>query len=273
MGKFDGVLLVTDLDGTLLRDDKSVSAENLRAIEYFKSEGGLFTFVTGRVPQGALPAYEQVLPNAPCGCSNGSCIYDYRTGELLWHRELSRSVLQIVADVDREFPTVGIELCAFDKIYFCKKNESTERHRRNERFPDLSCHYSEVDEPLGKILFAESDSAIFQRLMTWLPTHPLAGEFSLVRSDAEYYEILPKGACKGELIPKLAELLHISPHRIIAVGDNENDVSMLRAAEIGIAVANAFDVTKAAADRVTVSNEQHAIAHIIHELDCGDITL
>ncbi len=273
MGKFDGVLLVTDLDGTLLRNDKRVSEENLRAIEYFKSEGGLFTFVTGRVPQGAVPAYEMVAPNAPCGCSNGGCIYDYRTNELLWHRELSRSVLTIVADVDREFPTTGIEVCAFDKIYFCKKNASTERHRLNERFPDLSCDYREVTDPIGKILFAESDEGTLFRLMDWMQKHPLAEEFSLIRSDKEYYEILPKGASKGDLLVKLAELLNVPLGKSIAVGDNDNDVSMIRAAGVGVAVANAYDSVKAVADRITVSNEEHAIAQIVADLDNGSIII
>ena len=50
MGKFDGVLICTDLDGTLLRNDKSISADNKAAIDYFKAEGGRFTFVTGRTP-------------------------------------------------------------------------------------------------------------------------------------------------------------------------------------------------------------------------------
>ena len=50
MGKFDGMLICTDLDGTLLRNDKTISCENIDAIEYFKQEGGYFTFVTGRMP-------------------------------------------------------------------------------------------------------------------------------------------------------------------------------------------------------------------------------
>ena len=50
MGIFDGILICTDLDGTLLANDKSISDENLRAIEYFKENGGYFTFVTGRTP-------------------------------------------------------------------------------------------------------------------------------------------------------------------------------------------------------------------------------
>ena len=60
MGKFDGILICTDLDGTLLRKDKSVSKENIEAIEYFKKEGGLFTFVTGRMPYTSKIIYEKV---------------------------------------------------------------------------------------------------------------------------------------------------------------------------------------------------------------------
>ena len=273
MGKFDGILFVTDLDGTLLRSDKRVSEENLRAIEHFKAEGGLFAFVTGRVPQGALPVYEQVAPNAPCGCSNGGCIYDFRTREVLWSRELDSAVLRIVADVDYRFPTVGIELCPFDKIYFCKKNASTERHRRNERFLDLCCDYREIKEPISKILFAEESEETLLQLSDFLLSHPLAGEFSFIRSDKEYYEILPKGAGKGDLIPRMAALLGIARERVIAVGDNDNDVSMLQAAGVGIAVANACEAARSVADYVTVSNEEHAIAHIVDDWEQGRVVV
>ena len=77
MGKFDGMLLCTDLDDTLLTDNKQVSEKNRKAIDYFKSEGGLFTFSTGRVPMGARLILEYVVPNAPIVCFNGGGIYDF----------------------------------------------------------------------------------------------------------------------------------------------------------------------------------------------------
>ena len=65
MKKFDGILLISDLDGTLLKGDKSISEENIKAIEYFKSNGGIFTFITGRVPVAAVPVYEVVKVSGP----------------------------------------------------------------------------------------------------------------------------------------------------------------------------------------------------------------
>jgi len=121
MKKFDGILFVTDLDGTLLRDDKTISKKNLEAIEYFKSEGGIFTFITGRIAPGAKIVNDIIKANAPCGCVNGGGIYDYRTEKLLWSANISRDVLELVEYIDKEVPGMGIEINLHDKIYFCKK--------------------------------------------------------------------------------------------------------------------------------------------------------
>ena len=71
MTNFNGILICTDLDGTLLRSDRQISDENKKAIEYFKSHGGYFTFVTGRMPFFVDDIVERVNPNAPIGCVNG----------------------------------------------------------------------------------------------------------------------------------------------------------------------------------------------------------
>ena len=76
MKKFEGILICTDLDGTLLNSRHTVSRENREAIEYFKAEGGLFTFITGRMPYYAVDAYNAVEPNVAFGCVNGGGLYD-----------------------------------------------------------------------------------------------------------------------------------------------------------------------------------------------------
>ena len=82
---------------------------------------------------------------------------------------------------------------------------------------------------------------------------------------------MPQGVCKGTVIPRLADILGIDMKKTVAVGDYYNDVSMIKAAGVGVAVANAVDEAKAAADYITVSNEESAIAHIIYDIEKGNI--
>lgn len=273
MKKFDGILIATDLDGTLLRNDKTVSRENLRAIEYFKENGGIFTFVTGRSSVVVGYIYDLIRPNAPIGCFNGGAVIDMEKGEFFSRNEISPDVIELVRLVDSKMPDMSIQLCGFENSYFCKTNDSMERHIITGRFRDLRCHYEEVEEPLAKVLFAHSDEAEILKLRKLLESHPLAEEFQFVRSDFEYLEILPKGLSKGENLAEIAKIMGVDIKRTIGVGDNENDISMIEKAGIGVAVGNASACAKNAADIITVSNEENAIARIIRDLDEGKITL
>lgn len=269
MGKFSGYLLGSDLDGTLLRKDKSISEENKEAIEYFKSEGGIFTFFTGRLPVGAKPVLDMITPNGYVGCANGAGIFDAKTGEIVWSMTLADGIKDILEYVDKEFPEVGIEVTT-DKIYFCKKSPQTEKHRIDEFLPDITCDYKTFDEPIIKILFGV-DAENMSNLVEAVNSHTKAKLFDYIRSDYEYYEILPKGASKGALLKKIAELHGISMNKTIVVGDNDNDVSMIEIAGVGVAVSNASPQAKKAASYHTVSNEEHAIARVIGDLEDGKL--
>ena len=91
----------------------------------------------------------------------------------------------------------------------------------------------------------------------------------IFRSERILYEILPKGISKGVALCKMADLFGIDVNRTIAVGDYNNDVSMIKAAKLGFAVSNAVDEAKSVADYITVSNNESAIAVIIDGLDRG----
>ena len=268
MKKFEGILICTDLDGTLLRKDKSISQENHDAIEHFKAEGGYFTFITGRMPYFSVEAYEKVSPNAPIGCINGGGIFDYEADRYLWTHTCSRRVLELVEYVEQNVPGIGIQVNALERVWFWNNNASQEKFRRVTGTENLVCHYREVDEPIGKIVLCDEDSRLV-RAKALMEAHPLAAEFDFVRSASDLCEIMPKGIDKGTALPKLAELLGIDMRRTIAIGDYNNDLGMIRAAGMGIAVANAVDEVKAIADHVTVSNEEHAIAKIISDIENG----
>ncbi len=269
MKKFEGMLFCTDLDGTLYTSDKKVSRENLDAIEYFKSEGGLFTFITGRPPVIAVDICETIHPNAPYGCFNGGGIFDPEKNEYLWSVELPADVVELVAEVDRRLPEMGIQYNTRKGVYFNKDNAAQAHFRALTGLPNLSCHFTEVQESAVKIIFAHMDDGQMDAVMELLHSHPRADEFDFIRSERILYEILPKGVSKGAVLGKMAELLGIEMKNTVAVGDYNNDISMISAAGRGFAVANAVPEVKAAADFITVSNNDHAIAAIIDGLSQG----
>ena len=271
MGKFDNILLCVDLDDTLLTSDKRVSRGNYDAIEYFKSEGGLFTFATGRIPIGAKPIIRQIMPNAPAVCFNGGSIYDFEKKKTLISRTLDKGALDAARYIDETLSDVGIVVCTSDRVFFCKVNDIVLEHQRLEEFPDNFVCYEDIDGDWTKILFMTEEENM-SVLRETVDNAPFADSYTFVKSSPWYYELLPKGAEKGAGLLKLAEMLGIPTNRVIAVGDNENDLGMIRAAGTGIAVANAVENVKAAADYVTRENcDEDAVAAVIRMIENGKV--
>ena len=265
MAQFDGLLLCTDLDDTLLTDDKRVSDENIEAIKYFMDNGGLFTFATERVPAGARLMLDYIVPNAPMVCFNGGAIYDYSKEEFVWQAALGEDALPAVEYVEKAFPPVGIEVCTDDKVYFCKTNRIVEEHKRLEKFPDNYLDYKEIKKTWRKVIFMVEERDI-ETLRRIVDESPFADDFSFVRSSPWYYELLPKGATKGAGLLKLADILGIKHENTIGMGDNENDLSLVQDAGLGIAVANAAEIVKRSADMITVDNNSHAVRAVVEYL-------
>ena len=265
MGKFDGVLFCTDLDGTLLRRDQTVSRENREAIAYFQQNGGLFTFITGRMPIFAKPICEAVHPNAPFGCVNGGGLFDPCAGKYVWQQELTKDVMPLITYIEENVPHIGIQLNTFEETYICRDHE--EMHIFEEiagrAFP--TTHYTAIAEPFAKVLFAGDVEDVF-KTQALLSDHPLSEKFDFIRSDTMFYEILPKGLSKGSVLRELQNRLPVRPTKTIVIGDYYNDLSMFAVADVSVAVGNACDAAKEAASFVTVSNEEHAIARVIYDL-------
>ena len=270
MKKFSNILICTDLDGTLLDDEKRISDENIKAIEYFKENGGYFTFVTGRMPFFVKNIYDKIRPNAPFGCINGGGLYDCEKQEYIWNQEMSRDVISVLECVDKELPSVGIQVNTPWHVFFSKESDAMVEFRRVTGLPNLACGYNDVTEPFSKIVFACEEHEIAP-LEALLRSHPMADRFDFIRSERTLFEILPKGINKGMAIKKLAEHLNIDVNGTVAVGDYNNDVAMLEVAGVGVAVENACAEAKSAADYITVSNNKNAIAEIIRDIERGNI--
>lgn len=271
MGIFDGILICTDLDGTLYRDDKTISRENREAIDYFKREGGRFTFITGRMPYYSQDAYRAVRPNAPFGCCNGGALYDGEREDYVFSAEpIAQDVIELIDAVIAAVPAIGVQYASYRNTYFAKENIVMEEFRRETDLPNLTCPLGECPAPIMKVIFGglPEELAVVERV---LRAHARADEFFFVRSEQYLFEILRAGVDKGMAIGGLCDLLGIDRKKSIAIGDYNNDIPMLTAAGVGIAVANACPEALAAADLVTVSNEESAIARVIADVASGKI--
>ena len=217
--------------------------------------------------------YNAVTPNAPFGCVNGAGLYDGERGEYVWMAKMPSSVIELVEYIDKNCTDLGIQVNTFDTVYFCRENLTMKNFRLTTGLENVVCDYNDVKEPIAKILFGCESEEEIGRIETLLKAHKRADEFDFIRSEKTLYEILPKGIGKGVSIVNLCRHLKIDVKNTIAIGDYNNDISMFRAAGLGIAVKNASRAALDAADMITVSNEEHAIARVISDLEGGKLRI
>lgn len=285
-------LIASDLDGTLLNERGAVSEKNAAAIKKALEHGYHFVAATGRSWDAASKPLQAVGINCPIISLNGAALYDER-GNLLESIEMKREVAEKVLSVCREgdmylefFTNRGI--FSQSREYFLEvlvdimqsanPNLTAEEireyaHLRFQYEPvEFIDDYSEIfamdDLEIYKILGFSGDPDILSDVRQALEeetalTITSSGDINLEFND-------PK-AQKGIALQKLAERLDIPMQDVVAVGDNWNDVSMLKMAGLGVAMGNAADGIKEIADDVTTSNNEDGVARVIEEVfDMGD---
>ncbi len=237
MGIFDGILLCTDMDGTLTDSTSTLSEKNAAAIRFFQREGGLFTVATGRHPFYIRDFAPRFVPNTYIVCQNGGLVYDLATStEVLWHL------------LDDECTEV------IDYL------------RQNHPDTDIRLHTTPDEKHYVKAVFCQPEQFVPERQKEL--REKFGNRYSFVRSFDRGLEMLAKEGGKGNALRDVIRLEKRNIHTVVAVGDYENDIDLFKAADISYAPSNALDITKAAATKVTVSNDEDAISRIIDELSC-----
>ena len=278
MGKFDGVLIVSDYDNTIsytegaLRsgvDLPPVSPENRSAMEYFIAEGGIFSVATGR----ALPAFAPIAPaipmNGPTVLFNGAAIYDFRTNQYLHTAFLPESVRPHLALLLEQFPELAMELYHDDNaIHAVNPNEVTHAHLRLTHAPTATMtSLDRVPSPISKALLEGLDP-LLDRVLDYLRRSDWAGAYEIVPSATCLVEVTARGANKGGMVEKLLSLLGVARRHVYCVGDQANDIPMLRLAHIPFAPDNAIPaVHQVQGVRILPHCQDHAIAAMVDELD------
>ena len=277
MGKFDGVLLVSDYDDTLA-DTAGAAAENLprprvprRNLErlgYFMENGGHFTVVTGRAWQIFRDLAADVPMNAPCGVGNGAGLIDPATGRFLYARFLPEDAPERLEEIRAAFPGLACELYRSDHCSDAlQPNEFARAHARraNYRFREIAS-FRETRPPLVKALF-EEEGEVLEQIRQFVLSRSWAAEYEIAFSGQHLLEMTARGANQGEVTRVLAELLGISMDHVYAAGDHQNDLSMLSAAREGFAPASAIPAVLASGATVVCPCPQGALGDVVDLLD------
>lgn len=260
--KFSDYILVTDLDDTLLTRDKRITEKDLEAINYFVSEGGSFTVATGRVYTSAKP-YTSLLPiNLPMVLYNGAVIYDENTSKTLWKELICKEAVGYMNTLLDKFPHLGCEIVCENEIFIRRDSPTLDEKIRLENIPFGYCDETNIPEEIIKILLVGNTDEIAVALEEIRKMTFEGVEFLL--SAPYYLEMLPTGASKWVGIKNMTDLLGISNKTLVCAGDFDNDIEMIKNADIGASVPNAPDRVKAHADVVlSKTSNEGAIAELI----------
>lgn len=247
MGKFDNILICSDLDGTLRGSDIKISQKNIEAIKYFMDNGGLFTLSTGR-SYGYIDELkrEGLFINTVLICLNGAMIYDVSNKKVLYENPINQNDLG-------DFKGFISKNCEYIKQVLYHS------YSQIDDFDDIK------DNKLYKIVFIANNEKGAKILRKNLD-RSYKEKFFITNSWNTGLEILDKKSTKGGCVKIIKNYIPTKIKKLICIGDYENDIPMLREADISYAVENALPEVKAAADFVTVSNDSDALAEIIYNL-------
>ena len=277
MGKFDGVLLASDFDNTLIYTEEALRTgtpvpplpeRNRRALEYFMAEGGRFAVATGRALAAFIHYAEAVPMNVPGVVCNGAAIYDFEKGEYLETAMLDSSARERGQTVLDRFPTVAVEAYHIDNvIHAVHPNAITRQHERiTQAAVTEAPSLLDVPLPLGKLLF-EAEHETLEEVLAFLTARGWAGDYELIFSVSHLLEMTVKGANKGGMVRRLAARLGVSMEHVYCAGDEANDISMLTAAKQGFAPANCAQAVRDCGATVVCSAQEGAIAQVVEILD------
>ena len=264
-------LILSDIDGTILDNNHQVDAHLRDTITELKKESIPFVLASARSPHGMFPiAQELNLGANPIACYNGALIVEgnkehYQT--LIEHGLSKADVKKIVALIKKQFSHISInfysggdwiveEIDQWVQIEADITKESPDIRNFDTLLTDDSI-------PIHKLLLIANAQAI-QEFFTYLKRVNFE-DASFYLSKDNYLEVTSQSVSKENALLEIAEYYDISLSQTMAIGDNYNDIPMLKLAGLGVAMANAPQAVKNEADIETVSNNDNGVSKVIED--------
>ncbi|WML35269.1 Cof-type HAD-IIB family hydrolase [Clostridium sp. OS1-26] len=271
-------IIAVDMDGTLLNDDKHITDINLDMISKAVNEGVKFVISSGRIPSGLKFYGNTVSKKQPMICCNGAIILD-ENKEIIYSKSIDKKSILRVIDVIREKKDTYFHFYDESAIYSEQFRFATERfynfNREIDRefrveirlVPDAKEVVEKAEFDINKIVVIDDDIEYLDELRKRIDG--IIG-IETTKSEINNIEILSKGVSKGNALKILANDYGIPIEECIAIGNDENDISMIDCAGLGVAVNNARDSIKRYADYITEKdNNNDAIAEVIQKFILG----
>jgi Cof subfamily protein (haloacid dehalogenase superfamily) len=252
-------LVVSDVDGTLLTKDKTLTGRARAAVQRLHQAGIGFTITSSRPAIGMRFLIEPLAIWLPVGPFNGSSIVDPSMKPVEQHL-VPASAAERCLRILREF---GVDAWLFtsDKWLIDNPNGKYVAHEQHtiRSEPTIVTDFSPYLAGACKIVGASADAAGLERCEKAMQ-EALGGEATAVRSQTYYLDITPPGFNKGTFVQAMAKRLDISTDAVATIGDMQNDLAMFCVSGVSIAMGNATDDVKDQATHVTASNEQDGFA-------------
>jgi Cof subfamily protein (haloacid dehalogenase superfamily) len=255
-------LVVSDVDGTLVTKDKTLTDRAIDAVRRLRDAGIGFTLTSSRPALGMRFLIEPLGITLPVGPFNGSSIVDPQLKPIEQHLIPATAAERSLAVLDQ----FGIDIWLFTNEQWFTRHADGEyvpnEIRAIRADPTIIGDFAPHLSTACKIVGSSSDAALLQRCEAAM-RKAVGTQATAVRSQSYYLDVTPPGCDKGTFVEAMAKRQGISTDAVATIGDMQNDLAMFKKSGLSIAMGNATDDVKKQATRVTTSNEDEGFAGAI----------
>ena len=257
-------LIVADLDGTLLHK-KNISSQTIDTINKLKDQGYLFTLATGRHMQATKPFIEQLNIDLPVICTNGAFIYDYQQQHIIHQETIPMNIVESTLQLLNQY---NLDYLIYTTSHIVSTQRSKEKLEQrigqvNSKVITHETLKEEIEQGVLKILVIDERDDMIHHIKKMLNQE---SSLNMVQSQKAFLDIGFYKASKGRALTILAKYLAIDLSDILAIGDQENDISMIEVSGVGVAMGQGDEVLKSKANFITKSFNDEGFTYAINEL-------
>jgi len=265
MGIFDGTLILSDMDGTLLNSKAEIPEGNIRALQYYMNNGGKFSFATGRNYEGMKYFCDVLKVNAPGVTSNGAVIFDFTKNEPKKVFPIGEIGEEIALELLKRFDDIGIEVMYAQSIYVLKANIITDQHIEYTKMSAKNATFEELPRPWVHMLITR-DPATIAEVYDFIDKN--YGEKVFFQYSAPFFlELQAKVSNKGNAALEIAQMLGIEKSGLYTVGDGQNDIQLLQCTQNCFAPGNAHPDVLKVTNNILTDNDNDTLASLVQFIE------